>query len=336
VSRDRELTERLDAFLTRRGTSRDAVVAAIDEPFGPPLLIIAAGSILHGFGNDRSDVDIHVVVGRDVSRLPISSYANTTLVDAKYYSGNEVQPWITAIRDEPWPPPDRLDRSRWERHQSEIINASRFAYGLALGGTDEWRAWLESLREPWLVDRVVSWWRIESIRRQTAARWLADAKPLLAAVRSYEAVLAALESRVARTGQLHYGPKWLSVKLRLLNDRCGTEALHAAMRTPTNARDANEYLDRCSNILETIGGGETTRVAAQLWYLPGISARELDGRTLLSRWNLRAVEVAGRTPPVETPREPIWEGAVDAVPPPNLLPLFIQDMTWLSIVTPTA
>jgi hypothetical protein len=336
VSRDRVLIERLDAFLARRGTTRDAVVAAIDEPFGTPLLIVAAGSILHGFGNERSDVDIHVVVGRDVSRLPISSYASDVLVDTKYYSGDEVREWIAAIRDEPWPPVDRLDRDRWERHQSQIINGSRFAYGLALGGNDAWRAWLESLREPWLVTRVVRWWEIESIRRETAARWLADAKPLLASVRIYEAVLAALESRVARTGQLHYGPKWLPEKLRLLDDRCGLEALHAAMRTPTHAREARDYCSRCEGILETLRGGDTPRVAAQLWYLPGVRAHELDGRTLLSRWGLRAIEITGRTPPVRSPREPIWQGAADSVPPPPVLPLFVEDMTWLSIVAPAA
>jgi hypothetical protein len=336
VSRDRVLGERLDAFLTRRGTTRDAVVAAIGEPFGAPLLVIAAGSILHGFGNERSDVDIHVVVGRDVSRLPIGSFASTILVDTKYYSGAEVQEWVIAIRDQPWPPVDRLDRDRWERHQAQIINGSRFAYGLALGGTQEWRTWLDALREPWLVDRVVQWWRIESLRRETAARWLAGAKPLLASVRMFEGVLAALESRVARAGQLHYGPKWLPEKLRLLNDRCGLDALQAAMRTPTRADDAGEYIARCASILESVRGGEPGRVAAQLWYLPGVRAQELDGRTLVSRWKLRAIEIPGRTPAVKSPREPIWQGAVDGVLPSPVLPLFIEGMTWLSLVAQAA
>ena len=336
MSRDAMLSERLDAFLTRRGTTRDAVVAAIDEPFGVPLLVIAAGSILHGFGNERSDVDIHVVVSREVSRLPIASYANSVLVDTKYYSGAEVQQWVTAIRDEPWPPVDRLDRARWERHQAEIFNGSRFAHGLTLGGTAEWRTWLESLRAPWLVDRVVQWWRIESIRRETAARWLAEAKPLLASVRIYEAVLAALESRVAQAGQLHYGPKWLPEKLRLLSDRCGLEALHATMRMPTNAHDAKEYVARCTSILETVRRRESGRVAAQLWYAPGVRAQELDGRTLLSRWNLRALEIPGTAPTVTSPREPIWEGAIDARPPSPVSTLFVEDMTWLSIVAPAA
>jgi predicted nucleotidyltransferase len=336
VSREAALSERLDAFLARRGTTRDALVAAIDEPFGPPLLVVAAGSVLHGFGNERSDVDVHVVVDRDVSRLPIGSYAHTVLVDTKYFSASEVERWVSAIRDEPWPPLRRLDRSAWERRQAEIINCSRFAYGLVLRAHDSWSRWLATAREPWLAARVSQWWQIESIRREVAARWLADAKPLLAAVRVFESVLAALESRAAAAGQSHYGPKWLSEKLRALNDRCGLDALRAVMRVPSNDRDAADYMARCATILDTVRTAHAGRLAAQLWYLPGVRVHELDGRTLVSRWNLRGVELSARMPPATTPREPIWQGSLDISPPPGVLPLFVEDMTWLSIVTEAA
>jgi hypothetical protein len=326
------LGERLDMFLGRRGTTREAVIAAIDEPFGPPLLVVAAGSVLHGFGNERSDVDVHVVVDRDVTRLPIGSYAHTVLVDTKYFSAAEVESWVTTLRDRVWPP-ERLDRSGWERRQAEIINCSRFATGLVLGAKDGWSAWLAAIQEPWLVARVAEWWRIESIRRELAARWLAGTKPLLAAVRTFEAVLAALESRAAVAGQMHYGPKWLSEKLRALADHDGLSALGAAMRLPAADREAPAYIANCATLLERIRKREDARLSAQLWYLPGVRVQELDGRTLVSRWNLRAVEVSAPAPPIESPATPIWQGPLDAVPPSPVLPLFTEDMTWLSIVT---
>ncbi len=332
MSREQLLSERLDAFLAARGTTRDALVAAIDEPFGPPLVVVAAGSVLHGFGNERSDVDILIVVDREVSRLPISSYAQQVLVDTKYFSDAEVKSFVRAIRDQPWPPRGRLDRDQWERHQARVINCARFAHGLVLARQESWTAWLETIRGGWLAERVANWWRIESIRRETAARWLADSKPLLAAVRMFEAVLAALESRAAAAGQLHYGPKWLSEKLRRLDDACALDALRGAMRVPANDRLAPAYIAQCQAVLDRVRSPDAAGMAAQMWYMPGVQVHALDGHALVTRWNLRAIETAPGTPRVPSPREPIWEGAIDGPPPPHLHTLFVEGMTWLSVV----
>ena len=93
------LAARLDSFLARRGLHREQLVAQLDEPFGRPLLVAAAGSILQGVGNERSDLDLIVVVEDKVSRMPLASYARAVLVDPTYFGAAETASWITALRD---------------------------------------------------------------------------------------------------------------------------------------------------------------------------------------------------------------------------------------------
>jgi hypothetical protein len=326
------LAERLEAFLAGHGATREMLAAAVHEPFGPPLLVVAAGSILHGFGNQRSDIDINIVVERDVVQVPVTSYLHRILLDTKFFGASEVQSWVGAIRDHPWPPVGRLDRPQWERRHGELTHCVRFAYGLVLNARDDWQEWLTECRRPWLVTRVAQWWRTESIRRQLAARWLAVAKPLLAAQRALEAVLAALESRAAAAGQLYYGPKWLSGKLRTLGDDNAIAAMRAVMRSPTDERDARNCVDRCEALLQEFRGGPEPGLLAQLSYLRGVNVRALDARTLVTRWNLRGLVLRGTIPEPSESSEPIWEGGLDARPPDDVLALFIEDMMWLSIV----
>jgi hypothetical protein len=327
------LAERLEAFLAGHGATREMLEAAVHEPFGTPLLVVAAGSVLHGFGNQRSDIDINIVVERDVVRVPITSYLQRILLDTKFFGAFEVQSWVGAIRDHPWPPIGRLDRPQWERRHGDLTNCVRFAYGLVLNAQDGWHDWLAECRKPWLVTRVAQWWRTESVRRQLAARWLADAKPLLAAQRALEAVLAALESRAAAAGQLYYGPKWLSEKLRVLGDASAMAAMRAVMRSPTDERDARNCAARCEALLDEFRGGPEAGLVAQLSYLRGVNVRALDARTLVTRWNLRGLELRGAIPEPSESLDPIWEGGLDTRPPDDVLALFLEDMLWLSIVT---
>ena len=71
TSVDEPFAQRLDAFLAARGATRGALLATVGEPFGPPLLVVAAGSILHGFGNQRSDIDVNVVTARELGMTAI-------------------------------------------------------------------------------------------------------------------------------------------------------------------------------------------------------------------------------------------------------------------------
>lgn len=327
------LARRLDGFLATRGATRDMLIASVAGPFGQPLLIVATGSILHGFGNQRSDIDVNVIVEQDVAQLPLSSYIQGILLDTTYFPAPEVESWISDIRDHGWPPLGRLDRKNWERRLGQLFNCTRFGYGLVLSGRDGWDDRMADFKQPWLRSEVARWWQIESVRRQLAARWLAEAKPLLSAQRYLEAVFAAFESRAAAAGHAWFGTKWLLDKLRAIGDHEGFKAVHGLMRTPTLAREARDYMARCEALLEEIRRGPGDRLMAQLWYLPGVQVRDLaSSETIVSRWKLRGLELCGEARALQDPPEPIWEGELDAAPPSDVLSLFVGDFTWLSIV----
>jgi hypothetical protein len=332
VSGDREWGGPLAAFLAARGATREDLLTAVGEPFGRPLLVMATGSILAGFGNGRSDIDINVVVEHHAPRLPIPSHELPVLVDATYFGRSVVEAWVSAIRDQPWPPAGPLDRAQWLQHRANIFNCTRFACGLTLVEEDDWEFRIAEFREPWLRERVAEWWRIESVRRGRAARWLADARPLLASQLKLEAVLAALEGRAAAAGQIYFKQKWLAEKLRTIEDKEGMAVWREVMRAPTNEREAGDYLVRCEDILVELGANQADGLTAQLWYLPGVKLRALDERTLVSRWDLRGIEFGGVIAAVPEPPQPIWEGSLDEPPPADVLSLFVEDMTWLAIV----
>jgi hypothetical protein len=250
------------------------------------------------------------------------------LIDATYFDASDVETWVSRP-----PLSGEVTRDQWRRYATELKYCTRFRDGVVLSARDPWDRWISEFRKPGLVSRVAEWWRLESLRRWCAARWLADVKPLLAAQRYFEAILAALESRAATRGQVYFGPKWLPEKLRMLNDREGLEILHAFLRAPLTEPEAREYSTRCEACLVQCSQRPGEHAVVQVWYLPGVKMRELDARVLVSRWNLRALELGPATPRISEPHRPIWEGELDRTPPPDVLRLFVSDMTWLSIVT---
>ena len=129
----------------------------------------------------------------------------------------------------------------WGRTFEQLLYATRFAFGLPLVARDAWAQWMNVFREPWLAQRVVRWWELESHRKWLAARWLLEYRPLLAAQRQLEALLALLECRVAARGLHFVGPKWLAEKLAALGDSDGLAMYREALRCPL--RDA-----RCRRI----------------------------------------------------------------------------------------
>jgi hypothetical protein len=327
---------RLAAFLGRRQTTEEWLRGQVEESYGPPLLVVATGSVLEGFGNDCSDIDLSVVVDRDsLTQLPIMSYEGESRVDASYYRAADVATWIVTLRDSSWPPLAILTRDAWLRRFNVMKAAVRFAESLVLFASEGWAEWVAELGNPWLKDGVAAWWRAEALRLWLTARWLSDGKPLLASQRACEAVLAGLESGAAGRGQpyLTSNSRWLPEKLRALDDHAGFELLRRIFRTPVRADDCGPYLAACEELLrERLGALETQALRAQLWYASGVSVHDLDSRVLVSRWGLRAVELRGEALPSPDRLEPLWEGPVGAVPPAHVWRLFQEDMTWLGLV----
>jgi hypothetical protein len=325
---DEVLSSRLDAFLVARGATRQKLVSDVADAFGLPLLVVATGSVLQGFSNQQSDLDVNVVVDHVVTRLPVPSHRHGFLIDATYFDASDVEAWVSRP-----PLSGEVTRDQWRQYATELKYCTRFRDGVVLSVREPWDRWISEFRQPGLVSRVAEWWRLESLRRWCAGRWLADVKPLLAAQRRFEAILAALESRAAARGQLYFGPKWLPEKLRVLNDREGLEVLHAFLKAPLTEPEAREYNTRCEACLVQCSERPNERAVVQLWRLPGVRVRELAAGVLVSRWNLRAIELGPATPRIPDPHSPIWEGELGTTPPPDVLRLFISDMTWLSIVT---
>ncbi len=325
---DAQLATRLDGFLATRGVTRDGLLASLDEPFGRPLLVVAAGSILQGVGNARSDLDLIIVVERKVSRLPLASFAHSVLVDPVYFGVAEVEDWIPSLRDAAWPPVGGVDLDHWGRRCEQLLHATRFAYGLTLLARDGWDRWAMAFRDNWLVEQVCRWWRVEAMRRRCAARWLVDGKPMLAAQRWMDAVLAMLECRAAAAGQFFFAPKWLSEKFRILGDDWGLGTLRTIMRGPTRARDVPAFGRCCESLLADAGLGDDEAMVASVSYLPGVDADQHDGRTVVRRGNLRRVALDA---PLQGDAGKLWQGSVAMLPPPAILRLFAADLTWLCV-----
>jgi hypothetical protein len=329
---ERARAERLETFLGAHHLQPEQLVADVAEPFGRPLLVVATGSIVQGFGNPQSDLDIYAIVEHDVRQLPIPSFASRFLVHNAFFGVGDVETWVGAIRDCPWPPVGHVTQQCWGARRIALGYCTNFGCGLMLDARDGWSDWLRPFAEPWLADAIVRWWRIESLRRRIAGRWLADAKPLVAAQRQFEAVLALLESRAAAADQLFFGPKWISEKLRMIGDHHGLEALHEIMRLPATDEEARGYSTRCEDLLTRFSGDDAADgLGAQVWYLSDVQVRRLDGRALVSRWNLSAVEL--RQPSVPDSQELFWEGDLDTLPPAAVMTLLNGGMAWLSIVS---
>jgi hypothetical protein len=325
------LTERLSDFLALHGEEPEALLSDIDPSFGSPLLVVATGSVLHGFGNERSDLDVNVVVDHGkLSTLSFPSFERGFLLDTLYFTASDVETWAARSREQGWPPEGRLERSEWRGRLKELVSSVRFAHGLPLRADDRWGEWLEDLRQPWLRERIVQWWRTEAQRRRLAALWLADDKPRLASQQWCDAALAALEARAAMAGQLFFGTKWLPEKLRKLGDGESLAVLRAALRVPLEPGAAAAHAECCDAVVDECAGG-TSSLAAQLWYAPGVNRRALRGSALVSRYDLRAVETKEALP--DTGRsDPLWEGGIDERPPEAIRQLFVHDMTWMSLV----
>ncbi len=325
------LEARLSGFLSRHGVTIADLREEIEDVLGRPLAVVATGSVLQGFGNDRSDVDVFVVVDREnLTRLPIMSYQQTARVDTAYYSAGEVSAWIDRLSDTSWPYASPLPGTVWLRQMRRLHTITRFAAGLVLDAQDEWRERLAGLHSPWLTDRVVEWWTTEAVRHRTAAGWLADSNPYLAAQRCCDAVLAALERRAAVAGQLSLTQKWVPEKLKAVDDADGLALLRDAVKLPQRAVDVGPYVSRCEEMLEALLPQDAVPTA-ELHYARGTEAMPLQDRVLVSRWGMRGVEVPRGVLPTTGDQVPVWRGRIDATPPAPVLSLFREDMLWLSI-----
>ncbi|GAB3466678.1 hypothetical protein [Actinophytocola sediminis] len=324
------LDARLDDFLALRGITRDAVLAETDQGMGQPLLAVAAGSVLAGFGNVRSDLDLHVLVENDrLTRFPIQSHEHGTLIDVAIRRASTVLANATALRTEPWPRFAGVTEEAWNHRRRTLTTVSRLAMGLPLVTTEPWDEWYTGLRQPWLPDALRQWWVVEAHRLAQAARWLAGTRPLAAMVRAREAVLAALSAYTTASGELYFAAKWAPEKLKVLGDNENLALLRAVL----DPGDPSDRVPFCLDAVHRlVGAGDGLHCV--LRWATGVHADQLDDRTVVDRWQLRAVEVRRRGLPPTGTDEVVWSGPLDAPLPAELAFLFPHNMMWLGVAHP--
>ncbi|MFG2616511.1 hypothetical protein ACGFXC_02735 [Streptomyces sp. NPDC048507] len=325
------LEQRLDAFLKQRGLHRDAVRAEADQGVGRPVLAVASGSVLAGFGNHRSDLDLMVLVESDrLTRFPVQSHEHGTLIDVNIRRAGSVRETTAALAAEPWPRFDTVTEDAWNHRRRALNTVNRLALGLPLLASAPWDAWQAALRGAWHAEAVGQWWAVEAHRLAQAARWLLDARPMTAAVRAREAVVAALNARAAAGGQTYFPAKWVGEKLKALGDAEGLAVLRAALRAPVEPRE--QVPQRLADAERL--AGDPAGLHAVLRWSTGVGTTELEDRTVVDRWQLRAVESARRDLPPAGADTVVWSGPLGAPPPADLLPLFVHDMVWLGVAHP--
>ncbi|MDG4807568.1 hypothetical protein O7634_12480 [Micromonospora sp. WMMD1120] len=326
---DAEMLTHLTRFLAGHRATPEALLAEVGSTFGPPLLVVASGSVLHGFGNASSDVDLHVVVDdRRVTDFPVSSHGLGVTVDTTYFEARPVRDEAAALRAGDGVPAG-AERAVWKAARSRLQRLGRLSFGYALDGTDEWRAWQADLR-PVFVDYAVRWWRTEALRYRTAARLLADRRPLIAAVRFGDAATAALDAYATAGGEAYIGHKWLGLKLERLGRTDLLDAYHRLLDLPTSAEQLPEYRDHAEQLVARLTVEQPLPDDPYVTLTPaeGATTWQVHDRVLVHRWGLRGVELvdgdAGADPKLA------WTGQVSALPA-DLRLLTEEDLVWMSV-----
>ncbi|OKI10232.1 hypothetical protein A6A06_01760 [Streptomyces sp. CB02923] len=320
--------DRFDAYLKRHGLARERVLEQVDDAFGEPLLVVAAGSVLAGFGNSTSDLDIYAVVpGEVASTLPLMSYAEDARIDVVLHGADRLGERHRTVVTGQWPPPDIGPGDLGSRRQL-LDSLSRFGMGLPLSGVPKWCDW-QALLDGQLTGWLRTWYAVEAVRKRTAARALAGRKPVLAALRAGEALTAALERHAVDQGERYFKGKWLGEKLRRLGDDRGLAAFRLAMCPPPTAEAVPSYLARVGDLLDDylrdIG---TAPWRAHLKPAAGTAWSGFGTTALVSRWGLRVAAVDAGGPAAH---ETSWDYALDEPWPPDVEKLFAEDMLWLGL-----
>ncbi|GAA2364566.1 hypothetical protein SAMN05444716_11258 [Streptomyces harbinensis] len=319
---------RFQRYIERFGLTERQILDQVDTTFGEPLLIVAAGSVIAGFGNDTSDLDIYAVVEDDVaSTLPLMSYPNGARVDGITCGARQLTDRHREMTASSWPP-EEVGPGDIGTRRKAIDVVTRYGLGLPLSGTGPWPAWqrrLEAEAGEWIAD----WHTVEAYRLHAAAGALLAHKPLVAGIRAGEALLAALERHAAVRGEPYFKGKWLGEKLERLGDRKALAAYEQAIVPPLSAAEVPAYLARVTDALPAyLGEADTGSWRLCLRPATGTSWESFGQERLVSRWGLRAAVVPQKS---EAAEPGTWTYSLSEPWDPDVEALFCEDMLWLGV-----
>ena len=284
---EQAMREYLNGFLTPHGQHHDDLVKEVDRGFGQPKLVVVAGSVLQGFGNPASDVDLHVIVddGR-VTDFHLSFHDLGFAVDVNYVE----QGWIRQAALDTEAP--LTNRAEFTAEQRRVTQLGRFALGLPLAGETEWLDWRAELLTRYAA-RAARLSRNTALRHLIAARLLAEHDPLLAAQCYCDAGLAVLTTLAAQAGEPYVGTKWLGLKL----DRMGATDLlgdyDRYLTLPTTPAQAPDYLAWAEEAIaaRTADLGLPADPVIGIAPAPGVEIWQVRQRHLVHRFGLAGLEL---------------------------------------------
>lgn len=324
------LRSRLEEHIAPYGLTPEQIRDQVDDVFGEPLLVVATGSVLAGFGRSTSDIDLYVVVPDEVASTPIVSYPSGARVDTALFGAGT----LTARHRQmtgPWPPPAPSSVEHTRRRRS-LDCLSRFGLGLPLA-TDfgEWQSWQRAIESD-IAGWQSAWHAAEAVRKQAAARVLLPVKPRLAAQKAAEAMVCALDRRSALAGERYFKSKFVGEKLRRLGDDQGVAWARQALFLPVSVAESADYVRRADEAVDALLADVDTG-GWRLRLVPAAGAvRHAFGReTLVSRWSMRTVAVDADSPAVT---EQSWDYGLTEPWHPDVAGLFAEDMLWLGVAGP--
>ncbi|MEV7013777.1 hypothetical protein [Streptosporangium sp. NPDC051022] len=326
-----DMARHLGARLAAHGRTLDDLVAEVDTSFGEPVLMSAAGSVVHGFGTPMSDIDVHVVVeSSTVTGLPITSFTLGVAVDVNYIRAESIRRAADALRN-PEAPKSR-DRAAWRDYRRKLAQLNRLILGHPLRGGEDWLDWQRDRRRP-VAEATVRWWRAEAVRYRLACELLRDTRPTAAAERLGRAGVAALDALATARGEVCFGQKWVGAKLERLGDAELLSLYGRFLDLPVNAAEARTYLREAGALFAGLAARLDLPADPEVGLSPAAGLetwRSHGDRALVHRWALRGVEV--RTRDVEFLGDPGWNwtGRSGEMTETHRL-LAGEDLLWLSI-----
>lgn len=329
--------EWLKTFLSKHNCVPEDLLSEVEDVYGEPRIVIATGSILSGFGNKFSDLDVFVVVeNSNLTALPITSYKGGLRVDTEYYGVDRVFNQEKMVRSGSCHRSQVLSRDLWVQYYRSLRSMTRFYDGYRLSSKPEFFDWLDQIKSCWLESRVSEWFTYESCRHYLAANWLKKSNMRLACNSISEALFSALSAKVAEKGQVILPKKWLGEKLKACAFVEYLEMFKKALRYPVSDVEQECYFsDIESFVLKLVDLDKLQHsLSWQLWCSPGVQIDNIKGECIVSRWNMRGVLLdsdigLGQKEYMDCV---ISSGKFLEQPEDVYGQLFANDMLWLSVV----